>query len=262
MARMNWEAYRDAVNDRTVAVIPLGSTELEGVHLPLGVDTLAAEAVAGRLDGEPGVIIGPALPIGYSKWFTPFPGTVTLEQDTLCRVLGEYGDCLVRDGIRRLIFLNAHKGNNAAVTTVSHELIARHGISVAMLSIWKLAHDMAAARPGWIREGRFTHAGEIMTSVMMAAAPDSVAREKIAPGGVRSPQGLEFKIKNSLGDTEFRGSVQTVFQDIRQVTDTGVLGDPGAASAEKGESLIACIADYTRAFLREFRKLPLAVQKA
>ena len=257
MTHMTWEAFRDTVGDETVVVIPMGSTELEGPHLPLGVDTIAAEAIAEKLAGRPGILIGPVLPIGYSKWFKPFPGTISLEHDTLFRLLAEYCGCLIGDGIRRIVFLNAHKGNNACIETVSHELMERHDVLIGMLSVWKLANDLVAAQPGWIDEGRFTHAGEIMTSVMMAAAPGAVVPDKMAPGIVKSPDNSAFTVKNSLGDTEFRGSVQTVYQDIRNITGTGVLGDPTAATAEKGEALIDRIADYAQAFLQEFRKLPI-----
>ena len=60
---------------------------------------------------------------------------------------------------------------------------------------------------------------------------------------------------NFLGDTSFKGCVQTVSQDIRDVTDTGVMGDPTAAYADKGESIIKLVTDYARAFIQEFRNL-------
>ena len=112
---MTWEEFRDSVDSKTVVVIPMGSTELEGLHLPLGVDTIVAEGVARNLAGEEGVLIGPLLPIGYSKWFNPFPGTISLEHETLIRLLLEYCTCLINHGIKRLVFLNSHRGNNATV---------------------------------------------------------------------------------------------------------------------------------------------------
>ena len=65
IAGMTWEEFRDNVNSGTVIVVPVGSTELEGTHLPLGVDTIMADGVAAKLAGEPGVLIGPTLPNGY-----------------------------------------------------------------------------------------------------------------------------------------------------------------------------------------------------
>jgi creatinine amidohydrolase len=254
---MTSEAFtKEAAADKVV-VIPMGSTELEGSHLPLGVDTIVADGVARRLNGEPGVLIGPTLPIGYSKWFLPFAGTISLETETLIRVLTEYVESLMSAGIRRFVFLNAHKGNNACIESAARSLLAEHRLRMAMLSLWKLAHDLCAVKDRSIAEGRFTHAGEIMTSAVMALAPATVAGDRICAGTVKSPENSAFKVKNSLGETEFMDSVQVVFQDIRDVTDSGTLGDPTAASAEKGEVVVERIADYTRAFLQEFRKLPL-----
>ena len=90
--------------------------------------------------------------------------------------------------------------------------------------------------------------------------PETVVTSKIMPDRVKSPEGSAFEVKNSLGETAFKGSVQTVYQDIRNVTDTGIMGDPTAASAEKGEAVLKLITDYVRDFLREFRRLPIETE--
>jgi creatinine amidohydrolase len=255
IASMTWEEFRDKVNSKTVIVVPVGSTELEGTHLPLGVDTIMADGVAAKLKGEPGVLIGPTLPIGYSKWFKPFPGTISLEHDTLTRVFLEYCTCLIDNGVKRIVFLNSHRGNNSCIEVAARTLIMERKVRIGMLSIWKLANDLTSKESGMIKEGKFTHAGEIMTSTIMALEPEAVVINKIAQDSVKSPSGSLFKVKNSLGDTDFQGCVQTIYQDIKDITDTGVMGDPTAASAEKGESILNMITDYARAFIQEFRNL-------
>jgi creatinine amidohydrolase len=256
LAGMTWEEFRDNVNSGTVFVVPVGSTELEGTHLPLGVDTIMADGVAAKLAGEPGVLIGPTLPIGYSKWFNPFPGTISLEHDTLTRVFLEYCTCLINHGIKRIVFLNSHRGNNSCIEATARTLIMEKNVRIGMLSIWKLANDLTAGS-GLIKEGKFKHAGEIMTSVILALRPEAVVTSKIMPDSVKSPEGSAFDVKNSLGETGFQGSIQTVYQDIRDVTDTGIMGDPTAASAEKGEAILKLITDYARSFLQEFRHFPI-----
>lgn len=255
--QMTWEAFRDIAAADPVAVIPMGSTELEGPCLPLGVDTIMAEGVARRLNGTPGIVIGPSLPIGYSKWFMPFPGTISLETETLIRVLMDYTESLISHGLRRIVFLNAHKGNTPCIESAARRLVADHGIRVGMLSVWKLAHDLCAVRDGIIEEGRFSHAGEIMAAAMLALAPETVVADRLQSDFVKSPAGSAFSVKNSLGDTRFLDSVQTIYQDIRGVTDSGTMGNPTAASADKGESILSTIVDYARAFLQEFKKLPI-----
>lgn len=251
---MTWEEFGERAGPETVAVIPMGSVELEGVHLPLGTDTIVAEGIARHLTNEEGILLAPTINVGYSKWFKPFPGTISLEHDTLSSLLLDYCNCLFANGIMRFVFLNAHKGNNAAVEDIARTLISEKQVNIGMLSIWKLANDLIQGK-GLIEEGQFTHAGEIMTSVILALRPETVKTEKIMADSAKSPDGSLFKVKNSLGDTDFMGSVQTVFRDIRQVTDTGTLGNPKSASAEKGEKLLDMIISYSKAYLQEFRKL-------
>ncbi len=98
---MTWEEFRDSVDPATVVVIPMGSTELEGSHLPLGVDTIVANGIAARLAGAPGVLIGPSLPIGYSTWFNP--GSISPQYQTIARLLQDYCICLIRHGVKRLV---------------------------------------------------------------------------------------------------------------------------------------------------------------
>jgi creatinine amidohydrolase len=259
IADMSWEEFRDAVDQAAIVLIPLGSTELEGLHLPLGVDTIVAEGVAARLTEEEGVLVGPALPIGYSKWFNPFPGTISLEHETLTRVLRDYCTAMIRHGVRRLVFLNSHRGNNSCVEVVAQSLILEQPVSMGMINIWKLANDLIAGTD-LIEEGRFTHAGEIMTSVVMALKPETVIASKMKADRLTSPRGSTFTVKSSLGDTQFEGSVQTFFQDIRTITATGIMGDPQAATPEKGRALLDLIVDYARAYLRELRRVPLPAQ--
>ena len=254
MADMSWNEFQDALKEDTVLVVPMGSTELAGPHLPLGADTMAAEGLAKRLAGEKGVLIAPCLPLGYSKWFQPYAGTISLEHDTLVKVLLDYCRSLALSGVKRILFFNFHKGNNSAVEVAAHILIKECGLKAGMLNLWKLAGDLAAKK-GIIDEGGFTHAGEIMTSVMLALKPESVSLERSGPGTVKPLAGSALKPLNSIGDTAFQGSVQTVYQDIRQVTDNGTLGDPSGATAEKGQALLDMIADYAKAFLQEFRRI-------
>jgi creatinine amidohydrolase len=257
---MTWKEFRDAVDPQCVVVIPMGSVELEGSHLPLGVDAFVAEGLARRLEGQEGVLIGPLLPIGYSKWFMPFPGTISLEQASLTGLLLEYCRSLVRHGVRRFVFLNAHRGNNPCVDEAARTLVLEQPLRVGMLVLWKLANDLAAKKEGLIEEGKFTHAGEIMTSMVMALRPETVVKPELRADSPKSPQGSPFRIMNSLGEASFGDSIQMVYSHIRELTETGVFGDPTTASAEKGKVLLDLMEDYIRSFLQAFRQLPLSEQ--
>jgi creatinine amidohydrolase len=254
---MTWQEFQANAKASTVFVAPLGSCELEGSHLPLGVDTIVAEGISERLSDQNGVIIGPIIPIGYSKWFEPFPGTISLENETLSQVLNDYCKSLVKHGIRRILFLNSHRGNNAAVETVAHKLVLEKNICVGMINIWKLAQDLSC-KDGLITEGKFSHGGEIMTSMVMAIRPDTVDKSKIQNGKIKQLKNSEFKFINSIGETFYLESVQTVYRNIREITDNGTLGDATKASQEKGMIIIKLMVEYLRKYIQEFRKLRLS----
>ena len=257
ISEMTSDECRRYAQEDAVVVIPMGSTELEGGHLPLGVDTIVAEGITRCLEKTGGVCIGPTLPIGYSKWFLPFAGTISLETETLIRVLVEYVESLLTSGFRRFVFLNAHRGNNSCIESAARTLTARHRLHIGMLSLWKLANDLCAIEDGIIEEGRFTHAGEIMTSVVMAFKPETVVTERMHADNPKSIKKSAFSLKNSLGDIAFRGSVQKLYLDIRDITDSGTMGDPTRASAEKGKRIVSRLADYAREFLKEFQTISL-----
>ncbi len=254
---MSTEAFESSAADGAVVIIPIGSVELEGPHLPLGGDTIVAEGISKEVSEELGVMIGPVIPVGYSKWFEPFSGTISIENETLCRFIHDYCRSLIRHGVRRIIFFNAHRGNNAAIEIVSHKLINEAGVRVGMVSLWKLAEDLVRGT-GIISEEKFTHAGELMTSLILALHPETVVSEKIFKGKIQQYKDSSFEVKNTVGDVMYGNSLQKVYQDIREVTDTGVLGDPTLASAEKGQKIIELIKVYLKNFINEFKKLAIS----
>lgn len=257
---MTWEEFQDAAGKEAVLVIPVGSTELAGLHLPLGTDTIVADEFANLLAEEEGVILCPALPIGYSKWFSPFPGTISLEYDTLTQVILEYCRCLIEHGASRLLFLNAHRGNDSPIETASRILMTEKNINISMLNIWKLASDLTKGL-GIIREGKFTHAGEIMTSILLKLKPETVVMDKIRPDRIKSPDGSALHLFNTLGEASFGDSTVSLYRDIRTLTETGIAGDPTNASSELGGKIVELIDSYIKAFIKEFRRLPLGSNK-
>ena len=94
-ASHSWAEVHEMNKENTIILIPLGSTEQEGTHLPLGVDTYVAEAIAQKVAKETGSLVSPSLPVGYSEWFCEFPGTVSLTMETFTQVLREYLSSLI-----------------------------------------------------------------------------------------------------------------------------------------------------------------------
>ncbi|MGR9226854.1 creatininase family protein [Rhizobium leguminosarum] len=218
-----------------IAVLPLGAHEQHGPHLPFETDTLIAEGIAGRLKialpaGLP-VTFLPAEAIGYSIEHMDVEGTKTLAFDeAVNRWLG-IAEGLAKQGIRKFVMLNAHGGNSPVISVVATEARVRFA--------------MLAVATSWTRfgvpDGVITseekaigiHGGDIETSVMLALHPDKVDMAKAADFPSRQTEFAgRFKHLRAYGPHAFGWKMS-------DLNTEGVAGNAAAATAQKGEALIA-----------------------
>ena len=194
-----------------VLLVPLGSTEQHGPHLPLDTDTRIAVAVAElAAAGRTGVAVAPALPYGSSGEHAGFAGTLSIGTEALHHVLIE----LVRSAMhtfKRVVFVNGHGGNHGGVTSAVDQLVHE-------------GHNVSA---WWPRvPGGDAHAGHTETSLLLAIAPE-VVRLDLAVAGNTDPVGDLMPAMRVGG--------------VKAVSPNGVLGDPTGASTEAGEHLLAAL---------------------
>ena len=198
-------------------VVPLGSCEQHGPHLPFDVDTCVASAVAGSVAAPDGVVLGPAVPYGASGEHEGFPGTVSIGTEALQLVLVELGRSASR-WAARLLLVNGHGGNATALVGAVRQLRAE-GRDVAW---WPCAVAGADA-----------HAGRTETSILLSLSPSRVGSERVA------------------GRTEPVGALMSELRagGVAVVSANGVLGDPAGATAAEGDRLLAELRDRLRADL-------------
>jgi mycofactocin system creatininase family protein len=193
--------------ERPVILVPLGSTEQHGPHLPLETDTVIASAVADELAASVEGYVAPAVSIGASGEHQGFPGVLSIGNEALTTVLIELARS-VSPWSERIVLVNGHGGNTASVKRAVDQLIAeRHDIS------W-----VACLAPG------DAHAGRTETSLMMHLAPSLVRGDRVEPGNTR-PIG------------ELMPALMT--NGVKHLAPNGVLGDPTGASAKEGAQLFA-----------------------
>ena len=191
-----------------LVLVPVGSIEQHGPHLPLDTDTVIAEAVCRRLAEElPDAWVAPALPYGSSGEHQDFPGTSSIGTEGLQLILVE----LVRSMLTwagSVVFVNGHGGNTSALTRAVGQL--RHE-----------GHDVRwyACATGEVD----LHAGVTETSLLLHLRPESVRLDRAAPGNCAPVADLLPTL---------------VTEGVRAASENGVLGDPTRAHAETGRRVL------------------------
>jgi len=207
MATASWPDLAETARTGGVLLIPLGSTEQHGPHLPVTTDTDIAsaivEAAAGR---DPRLVVAPAVPYGSSGEHRDFPGTLSIGQDATTLLLIELGRSA---GVHfaRAVVVSAHGGNALPVAR-------------AMQRLSEEGHPVSAWSPSWSGD---LHAGRTETSLMLAIAPERVTLDRAEPGDTRPLDEL-LPLLRAAG--------------VRPVSANGVLGDPAGATPEEGVRLL------------------------
>ena len=200
-----------AALDRPVLVVPLGSTEQHGPHLPLGTDTLIAEAISKRVvDARPSFVLGPTISIGASGEHAGFAGTLSIGTPVLSSVLLELSRS-ARASFRAVLVISAHGGNRSALRTAAARARADGDLLLGF-------------EPHLV--GADAHAGHTETSLLLALAPSLVRHDEVVTGTTTPIEELAEALTTS---------------GVIAVSTSGVLGDPTAATHEHGEELLDVI---------------------
>ncbi len=241
----------------TVAVLPLGATEQHGPHLPLGVDQVLVDAIVRaalpHLPPQLPVLVLPTQQVGYSPEHARFDGTLTVSAATLIAMWTEIGECVARAGVRKLLLLNAHGGQVSLMDIVARELRARCQLIVYSCSWWNLPLGDAVTGLFSPEEHRFgVHAGEIETSMLLALQPTQVqmahARDFKSSAQQRAAQ---YPV---LGN----GHSAKLGWQMQDYNTCGAAGNAAAATAQKGQSVLAAAGAKLAALLTEISSLPLS----
>ena len=229
------------VDRRTPLVLPIGAIEQHGDHLPLETDTFLGGQMCSAMEARlpNGVLILPSVSVGCSAHHLDFAGTLSVSHGHLASYVSDVIASAAAHGFLNFLLFNSHGGNLGVLQVLTEQLGQRHGhCNVASTSWWRLAGQelMQYNESG---PGGVCHAGEFETSLMLHLAPELVDRAAMQRGGNISPGGPRLPAYFS-GDM-MRAGPASLYRSMRDLTGNGVFGDPFAASAKKGELMMALI---------------------
>jgi creatinine amidohydrolase len=244
--RMTWEQVAERIEAGVDAVlVPIGTTEQHGPHMPLDTDCFIARSLAVRaaeLAEEQGLslLVAPTLNVTLSWYHMQFPGSMRLSTTTFLQVFREVCDSLVHHGFENLVAVNGHGGNVAALTVAINSYFETTGRRVFLAQWWDLASDVLADV-----EGPLIHAEEAETSLAIALGQtvyeDRATRDAYDRSAAVREAGLPW---TSLGRYEMRprGPGVIVPMDmLRDITSSGVVGDATKARRETGEKMVSVV---------------------
>jgi len=233
-ADIRWSETDAATRAQWIAVLPLAATEQHGPHLPLTTDTLIAEAFLSEvrriLPNDIPATFLPVEAIGISTEHIAYPGTVTLPYDVAIENWLTICETIAKSGLKKIVMVSSHGGNSAAMSIVAQELRARHDMLAVTTNWHRFGIPPGLFPDSEVKHG--VHGGAIETSIMLAAYPDLVRRDKIAdfePASIAIDQ--EFRWLSTHRPAPFAWAAQ-------DINPNGVAGDATLADAEKGRLLL------------------------
>ncbi|EST10730.1 creatininase family protein [Sporolactobacillus laevolacticus] len=221
--------------DSAIVFLPTAATEQHGPHLPVGTDAIILSAlidhfIATQQFDEGSLIFAPLLNVGKSNEHMGFAGTITYGTQTYYAVLHDIAGAIAKSGFKKLVLFNSHGGNTDMLNMISRDLRIDFGMDVFVFDWWFTSFWEKGLK-GLKQSGKYGvfHACELETSLMLHAAPETVHMELA----------VDEDPVEALRDNDF----VTLFGPYNagwktsDVTESGVIGAPTYATAEKGKRL-------------------------
>lgn len=247
LGELTWPEAQARFKDVDVGLIPVGSLEQHGPHLPLDTDAFDAYHLAkevAKACSDPKPIVLPPIPYGVSYHHGDFSGTISINPKTLSQLVYEVGMSAARNGITKLVIINGHGGNIPALQYAA-QMINRDAHIFTCVETGETSEKDILALAETPND---VHAGEIETSTTLAVRPHMVRFDKIKKFIPRfSSRYLNFSSKRSVD----------WFARIAKISPTGVLGDPTKASREKGEKMWQLMIKHVVEFVEDLKTMSL-----
>lgn len=265
---LSYAEVAEAAKTRDTVIIPVGSCEKHGAHVPLGTDTFITQGVVERAAKLADVLHTPCIPVGYSPHHMgevgQLSGTLTFSPATFSSMLYDLGKSLVFHGFNRLVYATHHGSNTKLIDGFMRRLRYETQCFVCFYKtpterecnvVADLLEGPPEETPGW-------HSGEIETAMIMAVDPRMVEMEKAAQDRAHAPRwmGKAFSKKDGMPTVIFQGA-ENVFvpMEHHEYCDTATIGNPLRGSPDKGKKLFERAARHLADFVNEVKKIEVHV---
>ena len=253
-----------------VVLIPIGSCEKHGAHIPLGTDSLITSRMTEMAAEQADVLYSPMIPVGYSPHHMgeveQGTGTLTFTGETYNRILYELARSLIFHGFSKLIYVSHHGSNTKLIDSLLRRLRYETG---AFFAFYKTPTERELSVVGDIIEGPPEetpgwHAGEIETSMIMAYEDGLVNMEQATKDTAHAPRwmGPAFSKRDGTGTVIFQGAENIwIPMDHHEYSDTATIGNPFRGTKSKGEQLFERGARNLSDFVKEISKISVNVTR-
>lgn len=242
---LTWADFANMECSKCIPILPIGSVEQHGPHLPLATDDIIlihvleqTKKIRNDSGGElPQFLAMPPILYGNSHEHLAFPGSISLSCRTIVMIIEDILECLVRYGFRKLVVFNSHGGNTSLIHAYSQEWEARFGIKVYLISLWSETFALAEDDSLFSSPASSDiHAGERETSLIQYYTPDAVRTERITG-----------ELSNDIQFASYYSGWLT-----HEISfENGTIGQPELANADKGEQWARLLAEKAATLLTE-----------
>ncbi|MGA2630050.1 MAG: creatininase family protein [Terriglobia bacterium] len=247
----SWPELKEAAKQDPVVVLPIGSVEDHGRHLPLDTDNFLiwsiCEAAARRLDGQ--MLLMPLIPYGFETHHLDFPGTIDIGMEHLLHFVSDITRSVARHGFSRILIADGHGSNMPILDLVARRTVLETQALCAAF-IWP---SLAAAAIQSVREseepGGMAHACELETSVYLYLAEERVQmQEAVDEIGLPKSRYIWMDL--------MKGSPVLMMDHWSRISRSGTVGQPRLATREKGKVIVEAVVQGLIELVEEFRRRP------
>jgi creatinine amidohydrolase/Fe(II)-dependent formamide hydrolase-like protein len=237
---LSWKDVDEMDRENVLVILPIGSVEQHGPHLPLGMDNKVAEGVLdaarAEIDPQHEILVLPTVGVGQSPEHMDFPGSITFRAETLIMVLKDICDSLTRHNFKKVLVLNGHGGNIAAIGAAAFDVRLSHKLLVFQFNVWAIVSGMdESIFKREANEKAECHGGELETSMMLAV--DSSLVDMSLAVDEENPK---LRKSNHVG---MGGPVTVNWSAYEDHAKSGISGEPSFGSEAKGQAMLSSLSN-------------------